>query len=113
MPEFPLESLPDQGERYLSVDPIVLEAIRELDWLHRVDPRNLPTVRLLLRVARLDEISGHLVLGLRFIHELGAEGVSGDPSPDLTSEQFARGSEDPSAQTDPAVKGGAAAEGDP
>jgi hypothetical protein len=70
MDEFPWESLPEQGEHYIALDPIVLEAIRELSWLSQIDRRNLPTIRLVLRVVRIDEVGGDLVLGLRFVRDL-------------------------------------------
>jgi hypothetical protein len=58
-----------EPERYLAVDMMIIEAIRKL-WLEDVDQLKVPTVMLLLRVVRIDEISGQLVLGIRMTRDL-------------------------------------------
>ena len=57
-----------EGE-YIVVDPLVLETIKELAWLAQVDRQTLPTVRLLLRVVRIDEHGG-LGVSMTVIREL-------------------------------------------
>jgi hypothetical protein len=107
MPEpLPWDSMPDRDEAYVTVDLVVLEAIRELAWLAQTDWHNLPRLRLLLRVARIDQVSGQLVLGLRFVRDLGVEGVPGDSSPGLASQQNAPVHEAQPAQVDPPVRPG-------
>ena len=57
-----------EGE-YIVVDPLVLETIKELAWLAHVDRHTLPTVRLLLRVVRIDA-DGNLAVSMTVIREL-------------------------------------------
>jgi hypothetical protein len=57
-----------EGE-YIVVDPLVLETIKELAWLAQVDRHTLPTVRLLLRVVRIDE-DGNLGIAMTVIRDL-------------------------------------------
>jgi hypothetical protein len=60
-------------ERYIVVDLAILEALRAL-WDESGHPRlSRGTVKLLLQLVRLDEVSGTLVLGLRFVHDLEVE----------------------------------------
>jgi hypothetical protein len=62
----------DPEERYLVVDPLVLETIKELAWLAQIDRHTLPTVRLLLRVVRIDE-DGNLVVAMTVIRDVDDE----------------------------------------
>jgi hypothetical protein len=59
-----------EPERYVVVDLAVLEAVRELAQINKHAWPALPGIRLVLRVARIDEVSGSLVLGLRFVRDL-------------------------------------------
>jgi hypothetical protein len=70
-----------EPERYVVVDLAVLEAIKELAQINKFAWPALAGIRLVLRVARIDEVSGSLVLGLRFVRELDVEP---DPPPDET-----------------------------
>jgi hypothetical protein len=79
---FPWESNPEQ-ERYITVDPLIFEAIRELAWVTDYDRHTLPAIVLMLRIAHVDEVDGRLVLGLRLIRELGGQ----PPPPPETGEQ--------------------------
>jgi hypothetical protein len=75
MPEpFPWESPPDQGERYISIDPVILQAIREFAWVTDYDRHTLPAVRLLMRVARIDPVTDNLVIGVRLVRDLNEGG---------------------------------------
>jgi hypothetical protein len=82
---FSWESLPEQGERYLAIDPLILEAIRELAQINKHAWQALPGIRLVLRVAAIDEVDGRLVLGLRFARELDVEP---DPPPEQPERGF-------------------------
>lgn len=66
---FPWESLPEQ-ERYIVIDPVILEAIRELSWISDFDRHTLEGIRLVLRVARIDPTSGNLVISAQFVRAL-------------------------------------------
>jgi hypothetical protein len=57
-------------ERYVAVDLAVLAAIKELDWIHRVDWQLLPAISLILRVVRVDRTSNTLVVGVRLTRSL-------------------------------------------
>ena len=57
-------------ERYVVVDLGVLEAIRELANIQQFAWRALPGIRLTLRVARIDPVSGNLVIGVRVARDL-------------------------------------------
>jgi hypothetical protein len=70
-PPFPWDSMPDQGEAYVTIDPLLLQAVKEFAWVNDYDRHTLPAVVLMLRVARIDQVDGRLVLGLRFVRELG------------------------------------------
>jgi hypothetical protein len=60
-----------EGE-YIVVDPLVLETIKELAWLAKIDRHALPTVRLLLRVVRIDA-DGNLAVAMSVIRDLPDE----------------------------------------
>jgi hypothetical protein len=51
-----------EPERYVTIDLALLDAIRE--------GRTLPAVQLLLRVATIDRVSKHLVIGVRVVRDL-------------------------------------------
>lgn len=73
--QFSWDSLGEEGEHYVAISPILLKLIRETAWIHQLDPHVLPTVRLLLRVARVDPVTGNLVIGVKFLRELGEGGT--------------------------------------
>jgi hypothetical protein len=62
--------MPESGEGYVIVDLRVLQAIRDLDWIERVDWRFVPSIRLTLRVARVDPVSGTLVIAAKLARDL-------------------------------------------
>jgi hypothetical protein len=51
-----------EPERYVTIDLALLDAIRE--------GRTLPAIRLLVRVATIDRVSNHLVIGVRVVRDL-------------------------------------------
>ena len=57
-------------ERYVAVDLEVLAAIKQLDWLQRVDWHTLPTLRLILRVIRVEPATGNILIGAQVVREL-------------------------------------------
>jgi hypothetical protein len=63
--------MPEAEEHYVVVDLRVLEAIKELDWIQRVDWKLLPAIRLVLRVARIDPVTGNLVIAVSATRDLG------------------------------------------
>jgi hypothetical protein len=62
--------MPEPEERYVIVDLRVLEAIKELAWVQQVDWKLLPTIRLVLRVARIDPVTDNLVIGVKLARDL-------------------------------------------
>jgi hypothetical protein len=62
--------MPESGEGYVIVDLRILQAIRDLDWIQRVDWRVVPSIRLTLSVARVDAVSGTLVIAARLTRDL-------------------------------------------
>jgi hypothetical protein len=60
-------------ERYVAVDLEVLAAIKELDWLQRIDWRTLPTLRLVLRVVRIEPTTGNILIGAQVVRDLEVE----------------------------------------
>jgi hypothetical protein len=70
-PPVPLgPELEPEPERYVTVDLAVLAAIKALAGLREHNPTALHAVRIVLRIARVDEVSGRLVLGLRLVRDL-------------------------------------------
>jgi hypothetical protein len=59
-----------QPERYVVVDLAVLEAVRELDWVQRVDWHLLPALRATLRVVHLDPVTNRLVIAVKVARDL-------------------------------------------
>jgi hypothetical protein len=59
-----------EPERYVTVDLAVLEAIRELAWIQQVDWKIIPAIRLVLRVARIDPVTGNLVIAVTVTRDL-------------------------------------------
>ena len=59
-------------ERYIAVDPLILEAIKELAWIEQVDHSMQPILRLALRVAHIAP-DGRIVFGVRMIRDLAPE----------------------------------------
>jgi hypothetical protein len=62
--------MPEAEEHYVVVDLHVLEAIKELDWIQRVDWKLIPAIRLVLRVARIDPVTGNLVIAVKLTRDL-------------------------------------------
>jgi hypothetical protein len=59
-----------ESERYVAVDLEVLAAIKELAWLQRIDWRTLPTLRLVLRVVRIEPSTGNILIGASVVRDL-------------------------------------------
>jgi hypothetical protein len=57
-------------ERYLAIDLAVFAAIKELDWLRRVDWQLLPAMRLILRVVHVEPATGNLLIGAQVVRDL-------------------------------------------
>jgi hypothetical protein len=66
-----------EPETYVAVDLAVLAAVKALAGLHEHNPTALLAVRLVLRVARVDEVSGRLVVGVRLTRDLEPPDDSG------------------------------------
>jgi hypothetical protein len=62
--------MPEPEERYVTVDLAVLEAIKELAWLQQVNWTALPAIRLVLRIARIDPVTGNLVIAVTAARDL-------------------------------------------
>jgi hypothetical protein len=62
--------MPEPEERYVIVDLRVLEAIKELAWIEQINWKLLPAIRLVLRVARIDPVTGNLVIAVKATRDL-------------------------------------------
>jgi hypothetical protein len=68
-PEFPWESFREEGEAYIAVDPLILEAIKELAWINQIDRYMQPILRLALRVAHITP-EGRLIISVKLVRDL-------------------------------------------
>jgi hypothetical protein len=62
--------MPKPEDRYIVVDLKVLQAIKELAWIQQLDWKMLPAIRLILRVASIDPITGRLVIAVKATRDL-------------------------------------------
>jgi hypothetical protein len=58
---------------YVVVDLAVLQALRELAWVTDYDRHTLGAIRLVLRVARIDPITGRLVIAVSVARDLDTD----------------------------------------
>jgi hypothetical protein len=72
MPEFGWDQVPEDPSGYITVDPRVLAAIREL-----LDGRMQPVLRLVLTVVRVDPTSGNVVVNAQLVRDLDERGDAG------------------------------------
>jgi hypothetical protein len=61
---------PAEPESYVAIDPAILQAIKELAGTADRDRHVMPTIRAVLRVARIDPVTGNVVIGIRLTRDL-------------------------------------------